>query len=396
VGRKFCGDRSLKRQQSNFHAKMGKKKSKISKQKQAKAKKRHASSLGGVAVSKGSSSKFQQSRLQQTHSVILRGNQSASTQNSKKSATLVDNNQNSQLASHKINRKELMKKLSQKKSHPKVFFSPASKVAAPANSRVALHPRLGSIREDEEQQEFEQQLASLQERQWVADQKCGSKKRNNMVVGNSSFDHSSSGIFAIQPASFQVEKTTQDLLQETMHKMVHMTGVGISAVERTPIRSNRTVESQKVLGVSLPTQPQHNISSGIAPPSTLSSLAAASHRQQEERKQFIQEHSSENPFTALGTGDSDDEDQDDCNINKPTSYWSLKIQPPSNFNFAPASFSLMPRQTPTPASTPIPTHRQLPHRHLPTIHSCSFVAASANTVTAANDPASEQEIDPDL
>ncbi|KAG7338909.1 hypothetical protein IV203_002638 [Nitzschia inconspicua] len=336
---------------------MGKKKSKISKQKQAKAKQRHAS-LGGVTVTKGSSSKFQQSRLQSHHqqatSIILPSN------NNKKN-TSSSNTPQAQSASHMINRKELIKQLSQKNAQPKVFFSQASssKIASTSASRVSLQPRLGSIREDQEQQDFDQQLASLHERQWVAEHKLnGGKKRASKMTGNNTSNNAgaaANGVFgnlAMQPASFRVEKDTQDLLQETMQKMVHMTGVGISAFETTPIRSNKAVEPP-FNGFSLPTPPHSTFaqsSSGITSQSTVSSLAVAAQRQLEERTRFIQEHSSQNHYAALEMGDSDEEDEADHSISN--NDWSLKIEPPLGMNFTAASFSLMPRQTPTPASTP--------------------------------------------
>lgn len=371
---------------------MGKKKSKVSKQKQAKAKNRQTS-LGGVTVSKGSSSKFQHSRNEQTTSVTLHVN---------------NRNKGPYLTKNVINQKDLTEKLSENSGKPKVFFSPSSTEGGTSVSgRVLLQPRLGSIREDQEQQDFDQQFASLQERQWMVDhKKTGGRKRGNRKAGKSDsfYNASTSGVMlgnvTMQPASFRVEKNTQELLQETMQRMVHMTGVGISSFESTPIRSNKKVEPE-ARGVFLPQPPNVLLSSAshLAPQQAgVSSLAVALQRQHEQQNELIQEHNSQNPYHALGMGDSDDEESGGNNGVVTNSDWSLKVQPALNLNFAPASFSLMPRQSPTPASTPIPIRRQQPlGMQLPPIQSCSLVATFlAAGATANADTNIEDDFDPDL
>jgi hypothetical protein len=420
---------------------MGKKKSKVSKQKQAKAKQRHAS-LGGVVVCKGSKSKFQQSsRLYQLqtpsqvilHNSIINNNSSNNNNHETNTTSMIHTSSaNTKIlsSSRRITvRKELINK--QTKSQHRIHQP---------NTKVTLQPRLESIQEDQEQQDFDQQLASLQERQWITEHKkagssngssCAGRKRNKnqrAAVGNDDISSNNvaspkTGMFGnMPPASFQVEKSTQDLLQETMHKMVHLRGVGISAVETTPIRSNKTVvpstgghvlpnpsestlsRSSLVLDV-LPNQ----ISSG------LSSLPVIIKQQQEPPPApFYREYSSDNPYAALGRDDSDDEDDDDNNHNKTDNDnrtsscithkdWSLKIQAPL-LNFAPSSFSLMPRQTPTPASTPIPSHRQPVELHQQPFATENRPCSFASTVTTKTPPSheisenilSQEEIDPDL
>jgi hypothetical protein len=347
---------------------MGKKKSKVAKQKQTKAKQRNSlkknvgkTSLGGVAITKGFSSKSQQSRqqTQQQTSVILHV-QNGNSSNSKKT---MNNN------TVGINRKELLQKLSQTRDTPKVFSSPSS--IRLSTSDVALQPRLESIQEDSEQQDFDRQMASMHERQWVAQHTQSSKKRGKK--SNSSRDAVAVIVSQMKPASFVVEKTADDLLHETMHKMVHMTGVGISAVEKTPVRSNKTVEPtfQNSLPVMSSIVSNATTSSSVRLHNT-SSLAVALQKHQHEQTQFIEQNTSANPFAVLKNDDSDEEDGGKTLTSND---WSLKIQPPQ-FQFAPQSFSLMPRETPTPASTPIPNHRIRQNENVPAVQSCSFPAAA--------------------
>jgi hypothetical protein len=395
---------------------MGKKKSKVSKQKQAKAKHRHAS-LGGVVVCKGTTNKFQQSSRyyqqqqhhhHQTQSIILHSNSINNNNNqckndnnniirSNANKKFSNNNQIFPSSSKPITRKVLMNKLSQNRiSQPKVFFTPAlSNITT--SSRVTLLPRLESIPEDQEQQDFQQQLVSLQERQWMAQHKAenGRRKRNKCrSVGTEIGDLSSSNVSSpktnifgnMKPASFRVERTTQDLLHETMHQMVHLTGVGISAVETTPIRSNKTIlpQSEGYIQYTLSRTSSSNI-----PPTQIS----------------------DNRYAVLGKDESSDDDDDYEDSNNHNNDWSLKVQAPL-LSFAPASFSLMPRQTPTPVSTPVPTYRQPielqqtqqqqqqpQHHHQVAAVPLCLVADVVAAKLAANhicENFSEQEIDPDL
>ncbi len=286
-----------------------------------------------------------------------------------------------------ITRKELLHKLKNAQP-PKVFLSPPHHPPASHNNHVvtSLQPRLRSRTDHDvgngasgERAEFERQMASLQERQWAAayyksnlshkkTKKCtkrgklsssvdvpGTNNAHSPVGG----DASANSPFAFQPASFSVDKSTQDLLQEAMHQMVHMTGVGISAVEKTPIRSNKTVTDayedysfdQNQEQQFLPTMV--NAQSAVAstsPPSTQQEKQQASGHYQLLQPPGRNNSISNNPFSALETGDSDDEGG--VGIGNGWSQASkLAIQQPS-MSFAPASFSLMPTQTPTPASTP--------------------------------------------
>ena len=405
---------------------MGKKKSKVSKQKQTKAQKRNnassfkknksSSSLGGVTISKGFSSKSQQSRqqTQQQTSVILHVHNNGSSSTKKNlTTTTANNNSNSAVP---LNKKELMQKLSTKNTSPKVFLSPSSS-RTQNNNRVALQPRLGSIQEDSsEQDDFDRQMASLQERQWVSEhnqsdsRNSKKKKRGNSKKGGMRQSSLAAPLQMMQSASFSLEKTPEDLLHETMHQMVHMTGVGISAVEKTPIRSNKTMQVESLTthnknthNTALPTMMSSVSASSSTTPSqplNTSSLAAALRKHQHEQKAFIQQHTCDNPFAALGGGNDDsDDDIDDKNS---ANDWSLKIQPPpaaAQFQFAPASFTLMPRETPTPASTPIHPSSRLRttvHRgqHAVAVSASSFAMASPAAVSdgTVQDPGYDSDL----
>lgn len=393
---------------------MGKKKSNVGKQRQAKAKQQQRnigkpSLLGGVAVTKGFSSKFQQqAKHQQQQLVGTKGNLHHPS-SSQKAKTIANNTSNKtpalpSLASSPssfpnknndgttltmtISRKELLQRL--RNVQPKVFLSPPHHPASSGGNHVAtsLQPRVRSRTDHDgdsgggiERVEFERQMASLQERQWAAANnkssvshkktKRGGTKRGKLsssvggaTTGNSNAhspvggDAAPKSPFAFQPASFSVDKSTQDLLQEAMHQMVHMTGVGISAVEKTPIRSNKTV-TEACDGYSFELgQERQFLPTMVSAPSTVSSTASTSAQQQQAygHNRLLQPPStknSNNPFGALEMGDSSDEEGQDegtCNgwLREPS---TTTIKLPT-ISFAPASFSLMPTQTPTPASTP--------------------------------------------
>eukprot|EP00980_Cylindrotheca_fusiformis_P021699 scaffold8535_cov132-Cylindrotheca_fusiformis.AAC.7 len=254
----------LSKPSSTTTNRMGKRKSKVSKQKQAKAKQKQGkkiSSLGGVSVSKGFSSKFQQA---------------------KSPATIVVDPKNNNNNKHKaITEASLRQKLKSKAK--KVFMSP------PASNR-----NKGPV--NDEQKEFHRQMASLQERQMADVQKNMAKKK--------ALD------FVFQQPSFSFQKSPQDLIQETTRQMETMTGVGeqgIGSFSSTPVRTNQ-------------------------------SWAVASKNQQPMSTM------ANNPFGVLGGGDSGDEDEE-----------KELIQKVPSLSLAPATFSLLPRITPTPAASPHPS-----------------------------------------
>ena len=259
---------------------MGKRKSKTSKQKQAKAKQRNGkmTSLGGVAVSKGMNSKFQQANKSSVISLQMSNN---------KNTTHAANGK-------KITEASVRQKL--KVNTKKVFMPTPAKASD------------GGKKKDDEQSEFRRQMESMQERHMATS--SGKKKSGGSTIS-----------FGFQEPTFSLQKTPQQMLQETTRQMETMTGVGqqgIGSFSSTPIRTNQSWAVAK------------------APSSSL-----LSHK---------------NPFEALG-GNEWEDDEDNKND------WSSSSHPPqqakqeqaaSLFSMAPPTFSLLPRITPTPATSPHP------------------------------------------
>lgn len=290
---------------------MGKKKSSVGKAKQAKAKQSNSRgkrsvphSLGGIAMSKGSSSKFQQQQQQSAGAngslvLVLDGKGKTSIQPSPFSS--------------KFNKPKVKK----------VFLSssPPPMSAILNNSKTKSTTKKSN--DYDEKADFARQMASLQERH-AASKNTGIKQKKSTLLQQGGAV--SSLIQSFQPASFQVEKTTNDLLHETVDRMQNMLGVGESAKASadcpTPIRNNQSWATMKI---------DHGPTDS-------------------------------NPFAALHEQDSDDSDIEKDSPEKNS--WSCPVQ------LAPASFTLMPRTTPTPATTPLR----------------DFLSPSAD----------EDEIDPDL
>lgn len=268
----------------NKNLQMGKKKSKISKQKQAKAKQKQGkkTSMGGVAVSKGFSSKFQQANKSSSSNLtIYRTNTTANNNNS-------NNGKN-------ITEASLRQKLQRKTR--KVFLSPTNKIIHRDNNKNNDK----RITNDDEQEEFKRQMASLQERQLA---KTTLKKQTKMTKTIMKTDATS----FFKPASFSLQKSPHQLLQETTRHMESLSGVGeqgVGSYSATPKVSN-----QSWVVSSEPITP------------------------------LLQN----NPFGALKDDDSDDEGNE----------WAAPKLP--FVSLAPATFSLLPRTTPTPATSPFP-HR---------------------------------------
>jgi hypothetical protein len=284
---------------------MGKKKSKISKSKQAKAskqaphKKRNniPSSLGGISMSKGLSSKFQQNQQ---------------VMGSNKQAVLVLESNNKRMfatptsTSTSISGTSPFSKKFNKPHAKKVFLSPPPVTSTATQKKSAKN-------QYDEQAEFHRQMASLQERQ-AASRHANSRQQKKKSTLLQQGGAVSSMVSSFQPASFAVEKTTTDLLQEAVGQMQNMEGVGQTrpaAVDTSP-----------------PTPIINNQSWASLVPATKTNT----------------NNSSNNPFAAL---QEDDEDSDnDYAPNKNHNSNSL-------FPMAPATFTLLPRTTPTPATTPL-------------------------------------------
>ncbi|KAL3940524.1 MAG: hypothetical protein SGBAC_004952 [Bacillariaceae sp.] len=261
---------------------MGKRKSKTGKQKQANARKKNGkkNSWGGIAASKGMNSKFQQHAKSSSAVSINMSNKK------------FDNAANGK----KITEASLRLKLNAKTK--KIFL------ATPAKAAEAPSGKNKSSSKVDEQAEFRSQMASLQERQMAAQQQKKPSKKDGALS------------FGFQEASFSLQKTPQQMLQETTRKMETMRGVGqqgIGSFSSTPIRTNQ--------------------SWAVAAKEPSSPLA---HK---------------NPFETLVTSDWDEDDN-----NEWTQVGERKQESAASglFSMAPPTFSLLPRITPTPATSPYP------------------------------------------
>eukprot|EP00934_Nitzschia_sp_Nitz4_P003394 Nitzschia sp. Nitz4//scaffold12_size214221//105393//106187//NITZ4_001503-RA/size214221-processed-gene-0.119-mRNA-1//1//CDS//3329535029//3384//frame0 len=245
---------------------MGKKKSKVAKQKQNKAKgsNKNSSALAtGVLLTKGRSNK---------------------RANAGVSAMILDaGNSSSRTTKHKLKGSSSAKGSSW--SGPPTTANVPQTTPSPSN----------------EQAEFARQLASMQERH-AASKNSGVQKKKSVLLQEGAVTNL---VENFSPASFAVEKTTTDLLMDTVRQMKSMTGVGHQTADslKTPIRTNQT----------------------WAVPKKATSLPS-------------------NPFAALDEEDSDNE-------GAPSGNKDLQWNVPT-LQLAPASFSLLPRTTPTPAPTP--------------------------------------------
>ena len=296
---------------------MGKKKSKVARGKQAKAKKSHAvGAKFGVSTTTTSSSS-----------------------NGGSGTMIKPSKFSKQVATHKLSVGGKVKLSSglqanalsrglQKPTPNKVFLShsPLPEETSNKNNNSKL--------KNDEQEDFRRQMASLHERDMAARHGPQRQKKSELLKEGGVV---STMIQSFQPASFSVEKTTTDLLQETVTQMQGMTGVGQAAPSLdslpTPIRSNQswaTVRQERT---------SHN----------------------------------NNPFAALTfeEGDSENESSDGP---------SRRISPPP-IQLAPASFILLPRTTPTPATTPLREARRSSGSEIPAL-------SSQNAI--------DDDIDPDL
>lgn len=250
---------------------MGKRKSKVAKAKQAKAKKNHASSKFGVSAVK--SNKFSQQVTD--YKLNIEGNGSSNME---------------------IQASAISKKLLHKPRPKKVFLS-----HSPVSTR-------GAKNINDEQEDFRKQMASLQERQAASRKAPQRQKKSELLKEGGAVSNIVQGF---QPASFSLDKTTADLLHETVHQMQGMSGVGQAAPPAdslpTPIRNNKSWAKP--------------VKEGLKSKNPFAALE--------------EEDDSDNEFTGMATGRAG---------RSPTA---------TTLQIAPASFTLLPRTTPTPATTPL-------------------------------------------
>ena len=278
---------------------MGKKKSKVSKQKQAKAKRQGKSSkkqqlLGGVVVSKGGSSSSSSTNNNNNNSQFLmaaglRKVVSTST------ATLKGDN---------INANKNRGAVAVKRAFPKKPSSTTTQKKKRQNDN------------DDEAAAFQREMASLQERHYAEMfARENSKKKKSSNTG-----------LTFQAASFSLEKTPTQMLDETVSQLQTLEGVG--QVQQQQQQQTKSVLQQ------------------------YASWNAANYYTQNNKKKNSEDDNddritaSKNPFEALEGDDSDDDNE-----------WKVKPKdaaPAPLFSMAPASFEFKPSSFPPSVTAAVP------------------------------------------
>ena len=262
---------------------MGKKKSKTSKQKQAKT---------GRKLSKAFTKKLGISEGKPEDMVIANSNAAAHTSGNKKG------------------------KQARRARNP---MKDSKAMAAAAQKKAT--PGTGAT----EKKDFESQQASMNERErHITWKRNDIKKNNNSKNATASSTMSMSNqnpLQLLQPATFcatDAEKSTSQLVQETLHSVSALSGIGATAT--SPFSNNTHMQHGQQPG-------QSSLAMAVAN-STERWTAQADSPDNVQRK---------NPWAVLGTGDDDD---DDDNAGAGIHFASQQqISQPSPFQFAPATFS---------------------------------------------------------
>jgi hypothetical protein len=260
---------------------MGKKKSKTSKQKQAKT---------GRKLSKAFTKKLGISEGKPEDMVIANSKAATETSGNKKG-------KNARRARNPMKDSKAMADAAQKK-------------ATPGNGAT-------------EKKDFESQQASMNERErHVTWKRNDIKKNNNSKNATASSTMSMSNqnpLQLLQPASFcatDAEKSTSQLVQETLHSVSGLSGIGATAT--SPFSNNTHMQQGQQPG-------QSSLAMAVAN-STERWTAQADAPDKAQRQ---------NPWAVLGTGDDDDDDAG-AGIHFAN---QQQISQPSPFQFAPATFS---------------------------------------------------------
>ena len=277
---------------------MGKKKSKVSKQKQAKAKRQGKSSkkqqlLGGVVVSKGGSSSSTTTNNNNSQFLMDAGSRKVV---STSTATLKGDN---------INANKNRGAVAVKRAFPK----------KPSSLSTTTQKKTRQNDNDDEAAAFQREMASLQERHYAEMfAKQNSKKKKSSNTG-----------LTFQAASFSLEKTPTQMLDETVSQLQTLEGVG-------------QVQQQQQQTKSVLQQ--------------YASWNAANYYTQNNKKKNSEDDNddritaSKNPFEALEGDDSDDDNE-----------WKVKPKdaaPTPLFSMAPASFEFKPSSFPPSVTAAVP------------------------------------------
>jgi hypothetical protein len=195
-----------------------------------------------------------------------------------------------------------------KNKHPRRSRTPMK------DSKTIAAQRKATPGSTEEKKDFESQHASMHERERFIDWKRNDIKSNSKNASSTL----STPLQFLQPATFCAtdgEKSTSQLVQETLHQVSGLSGIGAtSTFSNTQTQQGR---QQSSLAMAAAT------STSLA--ATERWTAEADSPDKSQRK---------NPWAVLGTGD--DEDDDDADIHGAT---QRQITQPSPFQFAPPTFS---------------------------------------------------------
>jgi hypothetical protein len=263
---------------------MGKKKSKTSKQKQAKT---------GRKLSKAFTKKLGISEGKPEDMVIANSNAATQTSGNKKG------------------------KQARRARNP---MKDSKAVAAAAQKKAT--PGTGAT----EKKDFESQQASMNERErhitWKRNDIKKNNNNNNSKNATASTMSKQNPLQLLQPATFcatDAEKSTSQLVQETLHSVSTLSGIGATAT--SPFSNNTHMQQGQQPG-------QSSLAMAVAN-STERWTAQADSPDETQRK---------NPWAVLGTGDDDDDDDDDAGAGIHFAN-QQQISQPSPFQFSPATFS---------------------------------------------------------
>ena len=211
-----------------------------------------------------------------------------------------------------------------------------------------------------EKEDFEQQMNSLYERSQAAStstkRKSAKRRKNPLEVA---------AALVMKPASFSLTKSTNQLVEETMHQMGQIMG-----------NSNATIGNPSIVGSNVGTSSLARAAAAIPSSERTPIISNVQHRTYRSTSttgiQGIADvgnsasTSSRNSFSALHNDSSDDDDDDDDNSKR-----IPKARTTPSLNFAPAAFSLESSSNSSrflPTKTP-PTTPSSNHHYLRTTHS---------------------------
>lgn len=214
-----------------------------------------------------------------------------------------------------------------------------------------------SNRQLTEKEDFEQQMNSLYERSQAATsntKRKSAKRRKNPLEA--------AAALVMKPASFSLTKSTNQLVEETMHQMGQIMGNSSAAIGNpSTVANNVGTNSLARAAAAIPSSERTPVISNVQHRTYRSTSTSGIQGIAEVGNSASK--SSRNSFSALHNDSSEDEDDNSKRIPKARTTPSL--------NFAPAAFSLESASNSSrflPTKTP-PTTPSSNHHYLRTTHS---------------------------